>query len=152
MNPIVTTLIVLGILFVLLVVWARSAGRPGTLGLRDGQLAPCPDTPNCVSTGAEDPSQQMEAIAFTGTPEEARSRLLAVVRSMPRTRVITEGEDYLHVEFRTPVIGFIDDVEFLIDGDDGRIHFRSASRLGQSDFGVNRKRMEEVTRRFGGAD
>jgi uncharacterized protein (DUF1499 family) len=151
-NPILTSLIVLVILLVVTTLWARSAGRPDTLGTRDGKLAPCPSTPNCVSTRAEEESQRMDPLPFEGSAADARARLLQVVRSMPRTTVVTERDDYLHVEFRTPVIGFIDDVEFLIDGEARRIHFRSASRLGQSDLGVNRKRMEAVARRFAGSD
>jgi uncharacterized protein (DUF1499 family) len=133
---------------VAMMVWARNAPRPATLGLRDGQLAPCPPTPNCVATQGALPEQLMEPLPYQGTREEARQRLLAVVQALPRTTIIEDRPDYLHVEFRTPTIGFIDDVEFAFDDATQQIRFRSASRLGRGDLGVNRARMEEIQRRY----
>jgi uncharacterized protein (DUF1499 family) len=70
--------------------------------------------------------------------------ILAVVEKMQRTTVITQRENYLHVEYRTKM-GFVDDVEFYLDESTDTVHFRSASRIGYSDLGVNRKRMEEFS-------
>ena len=72
------------------------------------------------------------------------ARILRVVDKMERTTIITRREDYLHVEYRTKM-GFVDDVEFYLDAQTQTVHFRSASRVGYSDLGVNRKRMEEFT-------
>ncbi len=147
-RAVLWTLIVLAAGFLAVMVWARTAPTPRGLGLRDGRLAPCPDSPNCVSTEAADPAHAMEPIPYDGPPARARERLLAVIRATPRTRIARNDPDYLHVEFRTPVIGFIDDVEFRFDHRAGLIRFRSASRLGHSDLGVNRKRMEAVRTRY----
>lgn len=71
-------------------------------------------------------------------------RLKDVIRSLPRTQLVEENEGYLHYEFTSLLLRFVDDVEFLFDEGTKTIHFRSASRTGYSDFGVNRRRMEEI--------
>jgi len=116
------------------------------------RLAPCPRTPNCVSTEAPPgSSKRMDAIPYTGSLAEARARLLQVLRDYPRTRIVSDPglePHYLKAECRSKVFRFVDDVEFVLDDEAKRIHFRSASRLGRKDFGVNRKRMEEIRAAF----
>lgn len=143
-------LLVLAVLLIATVIWARSARRPSDLGVAGGRLAPCPSTPNCVETLAEDPDQRMDPIPYEGDIEDAQEQLLAVIRSIRRATIVESEPGYIWAEFRTPVIGFIDDVEFLLDEDEKVIHFRSASRLGYSDLGVNRRRMEELAALFAG--
>lgn len=75
-------------------------------------------------------------------------KLTAAIQSMPRRKIVIATENYLHVEFSSAIFRFVDDVEFFLDDATQTIHFRSASRLGYSDLGVNRKRMEEIRRRF----
>jgi uncharacterized protein (DUF1499 family) len=124
------------------------ASRPANLGARNGQLAPCPDTPNCVCTQATDEGHRIEPLAYDGTAEEAMARLKAALAALPRTRVVSETPDYLHAECTSLVFRFVDDVEFLIDRERKVIHFRSASRVGRSDLGVNRLRMEALRQAF----
>ncbi|HSF42235.1 MAG TPA: DUF1499 domain-containing protein [Thermoanaerobaculia bacterium] len=112
------------------------------------RLAPCPRTPNCVSTQAPLGPQHIEPIRYTGSLEEARERLLRVLREHPRTTLVREEPGYLKAECRSALFRFVDDVEFVFDDAGKWIHFRSASRLGRKDFGVNRKRMEEIRRAF----
>lgn len=121
---------------------------PVELGVRDNQLADCAATPNCVSTTATDESKRMPPIPFSGTPTEAMTKLKARLADMPRTTIVSESERYLHATQTSRLFRFIDDVEFLIEPDSGVIHFRSASRLGKSDLGVNRARMERFTSDF----
>lgn len=139
----IVAIVVLG--FVGMRVWAATAPTPSNLGVTNGQLAPCPTSPNCVTTQNGLPSQLMPPLNFTGSPAEAQTRLQAVVLAQPRATLITEREGYLHFEFRSAAIGFIDDVEFWIDAESQTIHFRSASRLGRGDGGVNRNRMQTIT-------
>lgn len=122
--------------------------RPSHLGMRDGRLAACPKSPNCVSTQAEDDGHRIDPIRYEGTLEEAKQKLLAVIGSMPRARIVSDEGAYIHAEFTSLIFRFVDDVEFLFDDAEKTIHFRSASRLGHSDLGVNRKRMEEIRKRF----
>jgi uncharacterized protein (DUF1499 family) len=112
------------------------------------RLAPCPRTPNCVSTQAPPGPKRMDPIPYAGPLAEARERLLRVLRAHPRTRLVREEPDFLKAECRSLVFRFVDDVEFVLDDTAKEIHFRSASRLGRRDFGVNRQRMEEIRRAF----
>jgi uncharacterized protein (DUF1499 family) len=112
------------------------------------RLAPCPRTPNCVSTQAPAGPQHMDPIPYTGPLAPARAKLLEVLRHHPRTRIVREEADSLKAECRSAFFHFVDDVDFVFDDAAKRIHFRSASRLGRKDFGVNRKRMEEISAAF----
>jgi uncharacterized protein (DUF1499 family) len=123
------------------------SGKPPTnLGVKEGKLAPCPGTPNCVSSQASDSDSEhkIEAIAYKSSPTEAMVKLKSVIQSLERTKIITETDDYLYAEFSTPLMGFVDDVEFYLDQNTNTVQVRSASRLGKSDLGVNRKRVETI--------
>jgi uncharacterized protein (DUF1499 family) len=135
---------------VTLALFSLFARRPSDLGARDGRLTPCPDTPNCVCTQATDDAHRIEPLAYDGTAEEAMARLKAALADLPRTRVVTETPDYLHAECTSLLFRFVDDVEFLLDRERKVIHFRSASRVGRSDLGVNRRRMEALRQAFSG--
>ena len=120
--------------------------RPASLGVHEGRLAPCPRTPNCVSSQA-DPADAVHYVApipFQGTPVAAMAAVRRAVESMPRATVVRHEPDYLYAEFRSRLMGFVDDVEFAYDDKAGLIQVRSASRLGRSDFGVNRERIEAI--------
>ena len=116
--------------------------------VEDGNLPPCPDKPNCVSTRSADPARRMEPLPFVGTREETRNRILEIVRGMKRSEVVQASDSTVHVLFRSRLFRFVDDVVFLLDGSERLVHFRSASRVGTYDFGVNRRRMEEISRRY----
>jgi len=120
--------------------------RPSYLGVHDGKLAPCPRTPNCVSSQADprDKTHYVAPIRFRGTPVQAMAAVRAAIERMPRATVVVHDPDYLYAEFRSRLMGFVDDVEFTYDDKVGVIQVRSASRLGRSDFGVNRRRIEAI--------
>ncbi len=118
--------------------------RPDQLGIRNGSLAPLPDSPNCVSSYASDESKRMDPIPLQGDAGSMIHRIVETVRRLPRTRIVTQTEDYLHVEFTSPIFRFVDDVEFLVDDKDKVVQFRSASRVGHSDLGANRRRMQKI--------
>jgi uncharacterized protein (DUF1499 family) len=115
-----------------------------TLGVHDGKLAPCPASPNCVSSQSNDKDHAVEPIPFTGTSSETMADLKKVLSGMPRARTVTATETYLHAEFTSALFRFVDDVEFWIDESARTVHLRSASRIGKSDLGVNRKRVEDL--------
>lgn len=121
---------------------------PASLGVVNGHLADCPPLPNCVCTQARDPAHQVEPLRFTDSPAEAMQRLKAILTDMPRTKIITSDDCYLRAECTSLVFRFVDDVEFLRDPATRTIHFRSASRVGKSDLGVNRRRMEAIRKKF----
>jgi uncharacterized protein (DUF1499 family) len=122
----------------------RRAPSPAGLGVNDGRLASCPSSPNCVSSQSDQPASSIDPLPFADAPETAITRLATLVESFPRTRRVQRTADYLHYEVRTLVCRFVDDVEFFADREAKVIHVRSASRLGYSDLGANRKRVEAI--------
>ena len=112
--------------------------RPDNLGVRDGRLAPCKRSPNCVSSQAAPSDREHYIAPIHGSMAAAR----AAVNAMPRTKIVEERGNYLYAEFRTKLLRYVDDVEFFFDGQ--VIQVRSCSRLGRRDFGVNRKRVEAL--------
>ncbi len=121
--------------------------RPANPGHSDGTLKECPDSPNCVSS-QEEGSHYIDPIRYSGSIKDAKSTLLEVLKNMKRTEVITNNDNYIHAECTSLVFRFVDDVEFYFDDNAKLIHVRSASRIGQSDLGVNRKRVEKIREMF----
>ena len=118
--------------------------RPMNLGVHDGKLAPCPASPNCVSSQSSDRDHSIEPLRYTGSPGEAMDRLQKIIIGMERSRIITETGSYIHAEFTSALFRFVDDVEFFLDERAAVIQVRSSSRIGYSDLGVNRKRIEDI--------
>jgi uncharacterized protein (DUF1499 family) len=118
--------------------------RPANLGVKDARLAACPSSPNCVSSDNADSSHRVPAFQLAMPPSEAWRALRATVANLPRTAIIAETDDYLHAECRSRFFGFVDDLELHVRPADKLIAVRSASRLGYSDLGVNRERVENL--------
>lgn len=125
-----------------------SGKRPNDLGVKNGRLKPPPASPNAVSSQAQDASHAIAPLSYTGSAVRAMDALVAVVEATPRTRVVSRTNDYLYAEYESALMGFVDDVEFWFEPNAKVIHVRSASRLGYSDFGVNRARIEDIRRKF----
>ena len=118
------------------------------VGLEKNGLRACPDKPNCVTSLGGDDAHSVAPILYLTNKEAAREKIKKILSDMDRTSVITDQADYLHVVFTSKVMRFKDDVEFWFPEKGNSIHIRSASRLGYSDLGVNRKRVEEIRKRF----
>lgn len=118
--------------------------RPNNLGVKEERLAPCPPSPNCVSSDADDPSHLVPAFHLAAPPPDGWRAARAAVASLPRTAIITETDNYLYVECRSAFFGFVDDLELHLRPEHNIIAVRSAARLGRSDFDVNRKRVETI--------
>lgn len=108
------------------------------------RLKSCPASPNCVCSDDASSEHNIAAFTLVAQPEKAWQALLAVVGEMPRTHVVAESADYLHVEFTSLVFRFVDDVEFQLRPDQNIMAVRSASRVGYSDLGANRQRVENI--------
>jgi len=121
-----------------------SGSRPENLGIVDSRLAPCPASPNCVSSDAVDPEHAVAAFALTAPAERAWPAARAAVAKLPRTRIVTQTADYLHAECESRIFGFVDDLELQLRAAEDLIAVRSASRLGYGDHGVNRRRVESL--------
>ena len=138
------------LVFCLAVLVGCTGKPPRDIGVKDGKLSPCPSSPNCVSSQspAGDEEHYIQPLTYSGSPESARAALISVIESMKRTKIITVTDDYIYAEFTSRLFRFVDDVEFYIDDSAKTIHVRSASRLGKSDLGVNRKRIETIRELF----
>lgn len=121
-----------------------SGMRPDHLGVVAGKLSPCPSTPNCVSSQSSDEQHYIKPISYQGEPHTAIAALASLINSQERTKIIAEENNYLYAEFASRWMGYVDDVEFLVNPTDKVIDIRSASRLGESDLGVNRQRIEQI--------
>lgn len=121
---------------------------PKNLGVKEGRLLDCPKSPNCVCTQASDAGHQMPPIPFNGSTAEAIRRLESAIASLSGTKIVDQSENYLRVEATSRIFRFVDDVELFVDSANHVIHFRSASRAGRSDLGVNRKRMQALREAF----
>ncbi len=121
-------------------------------GVSKGELAPCPESPNCVSSLEKEASHAIPPIEYVGTGRSGSMETMpSVMKTEKRCRIITvltEEPGYIHAEFRSFLFRFVDDTEFLFPADESVIHIRSASRVGYSDMGVNRKRVERLRERF----
>jgi uncharacterized protein (DUF1499 family) len=129
--------------------WSNNifAGTPPTnIGVTNGKLAACPATPNCVNSQApaSDSQHAIAPLPMSGDVPTTMATLKQVIQTMPNTNIIKETNTYLYVEFTSKLMRFVDDVEFDLDNDTKMIQVRSASRLGESDLGVNRQRIEAI--------
>ena len=110
----------------------------------EGVLAPCPASPNCVSSDAGDEAHRVDAISISGDVAAAWAAAREVVAALPRTTIVVSDDAYLHAECRSRLFRFVDDLELALRSERGEIAVRSASRIGHSDLGVNRARVEEI--------
>ena len=121
------------------------AGKlPTNLGVEALRLAPCPSSPNCVSSDAADSTHSIAAFALAMPAGDAWPAVRGALESLSRIEIIAETSDYLHAECTSAVFGFVDDLELHLRAAEGVIAVRSASRLGYSDLGVNRRRIEDL--------
>lgn len=137
----------LTILWLLFTVAGCSGTRP-ELGIVDGRLRPCPPSPNCVHSSAQDEGHLIQPLYYAGTSSAAWQHLTALIRDMEGAEIVSQTDTYLHAQYTSALFRFVDDVEFLLDAQNRKIEVRSASRLGYYDFGVNRRRLQEIRRRF----
>ncbi|TAE53617.1 MAG: DUF1499 domain-containing protein [Nostocales cyanobacterium] len=114
------------------------------LGINNDHLAPCPPSNNCVVSQNGDTTHSIDPISYDVDRDTAREKLLKVLTVVPRTEVVEQTDNYIHALSKSRIFKFIDDVEFYLPTDESVIHIRSASRVGESDLGVNRRRMEQI--------
>lgn len=120
------------------------AGERPELGIQNGELFPCPSTPNCVVSQDADKDHAIAPIPYTRSRDKARELLTKVLGVVPRTEIVAQQENYIRVKSTSRIMGFVDDTEFYLPEDKPVIHVRAAARLGESDLGVNRRRLEQI--------
>lgn len=122
--------------------------RPENLGVTNGKLADCPATPNCVVSQGADQDHAITPIAYTGDLSTAKDRLAAILSVVPRTKIVEQTDRYILAESESRLMGFVDDTEFYFPEDENVIQVRAAARMGESDLGVNRRRIEQIRLAF----
>lgn len=122
--------------------------RPDNLGVADGHLAGCPATPNCVVSQGADADHLVAPIVYEGDRETARKNLIDILGVVPRTKIVEQRDDYILAESESRLMGFVDDSEFYFPEGEKVIQVRAAARLGESDLGVNRRRIEQIRLAF----
>jgi uncharacterized protein (DUF1499 family) len=115
---------------------------PTHLGLKDGQLAPMPTKPNAVSSQTDVEDKKVEPLPFKATPEQTLEAVTAALTQLGGNEIQEQQSHYIYSVFTTPKMRYHDDVEIYLDNDAQLVHFRSQSRAGHSDMGVNRKRYD----------
>lgn len=120
---------------------------PENLGVTNGSFLACPESPNCVSSQSDvsDEKHYIEAISYQVSRPKMQLALEKYLLSTSKYRIVKSELGYLHTEVKSDLIGFIDDVEFYLPKDENVIHIRSASRVGFSDFDVNRNRVRQIS-------
>ena len=126
-------------IFSLLPFLKACAGEPPqNIGVQDGRLTACPESPNCVSSFESDAKHGIQPL------QASLRQVERVLLGLDEANIVESSDGYLYAEFTSRLMRYVDDVEFLEDSTAGVIHVRSASRLGYSDLGVNRKRIENI--------
>ena len=147
MHSIIFILIALFVISAVLLTALSCASNPPKVQLVDGRLKACPNSPNCVSSESDSPSSRVEPLTFQGLPEKAWGDLKETIRDMGG-EIQEEHDGYLWATFTTRLFRFVDDVELRMVSTNGIIHVRSGSRVGYSDLGVNRRRVEKLRTLF----
>jgi uncharacterized protein (DUF1499 family) len=119
-----------------------SGKRPDDMGIDPSGLRGCPKSPNCVSSEAKDETHAIEWFRLKGNPAASWPLIQYEIASMPRWTIVTATDTYIHVECKSRIFRFIDDLELYLNSSNGIISIRSASRVGYWDFGANRRRVE----------
>lgn len=149
MKTLIYSIVALIVLFgVILVALSIASRKQPELGLVDGRLQPCPASPNCVCSEYPGEASYIEPLAYTGSAQDAWSRLEQVIAGTGG-EVIARQDNYLRAVYQTPLLRFVDDVEFRLDQRQEVIQVRSASRVGRSDLGANRQRVARIREQFG---
>lgn len=136
--------VVIGLVLLGLFQLAYKSKNPPALGIEDNQLKACYAVTNCVNSAASDASA-IEPINFMVDPNTLWSKLPSIIESMDGT-ILQQDEHYFWLSFRSPVFGFVDDMELLLDADTKQIQVRAGARIGRSDFDKNRDRVETLRR------
>lgn len=131
-----------------LVMTFKNERTPEHIGVKNGKLAEVPSSPNAVSSTAEQSDKSVEPLPFQGTREETKQQLLKVLDTYENAEVVTKEENYIHAVFSSKRMKFKDDFELYLDEEKEVVEVRSAARVGYSDFDVNRKRYEEIKRKY----
>jgi uncharacterized protein (DUF1499 family) len=138
----------LTLVLILFIANGCSGKRPDEIGIVLSGLRGCPKSPNCVSSEAKDKRHAIESFHIKGDPSASWTLIQDEIASMPRWRIVKATNNYIHAECKSRIFRFIDDLELYLNPSNGIISIRSASRIGYTDFGTNRRRVEHLRSRL----
>lgn len=141
--------IIIAIVTLLIIfMFIKNNNMPRNIGVNKGSLAPMPNKPNAVSSQTDIMEKRVEPLKFIGDSDNSKKLIIESINQFKNMKIIKNEKNYLYVVFATDKMKYKDDVEFYFDEDKKIIHFRSASRVGYSDMGVNKKRYEEIKKLY----
>ncbi|MBP2640009.1 MAG: hypothetical protein H6Q66_960 [Firmicutes bacterium] len=132
---------------ILIYLFIKSLAAPENLGLKNGKLLELPASANAISSQTSDPGKRVEPFVFKENLEKTKETITKIAIAQGAT-LLKKEHSYFHFVYKAPIIPFRDDVEFFFDETTNLVHFRSASRVGYSDFGVNRDRYEKIKKMY----
>ena len=140
----------IGVLVVVVIIQmvVKNSIVPNDIGIVNGELAPLPKSPNCVSSYAIDSEKYVEPLPFVGDFEASKAKLLEVMARYGEMEIISDKGTYMHIVFTTGKMKYHDDIELLFDLTLNKINYRSASRIGYSDMGLNKERYSEIKKNY----
>lgn len=136
------------IVILIILMFVKNNKTPKSIGLKNGRLAPMSDKPNAVSSQTNVIDKRVEPLKFIGNLNNSKRLILDVINQFKNVTIIKNEKNYIYVVFASELMKYKDDVEFYFDENNKLIHFRSASRVGYSDMGVNRKRYDDIRKRY----
>ncbi len=139
-----TYVALIGYLMLLAIFFGCSGSRGERNTSASSGVLDCPDTPNCVSSLAKNPKYRVEPFVLKNDPQTSWYMIQKSIGSLPRTTIVTQNDTDIHAECRSMIFRFVDDLMLRLSPSQGIVHIRSASRTGYSDFGVNRRRVENL--------
>ncbi|MDH5711710.1 MAG: DUF1499 domain-containing protein [Gammaproteobacteria bacterium] len=142
--PLIKSISCYHLLIITMFLISCSGQRPNNLGIYNGHFSACSSSPNCVSSDAKDLVHKVPPFYIDATTPNLWKLTAQAIQNMPRTQIILQTDDYLHAECTSAFFGFVDDLELHLRTGEGIIAVRSASRLGYSDFGINKKRIDNL--------
>ncbi len=118
--------------------------QPMDIGVVNGIFSACPETPNCINSQAENEAQKIDGFLLNTKHPSSWKRLVDMVDKIPRSKITHQTGNYIHAEISSALWGFIDDLQLYLTASDNHVAIKSAARSGYTDFGVNRKRLENL--------
>ena len=138
----------IGSLIFVTILWGCSGSPAERHNSESSGFLDCPDTPNCLSSLAKNPKYRVEPFRLKKDPKTSWDIVKKTVELLPRTKVVSADNSDIHAECRSLIFRFVDDLTLHLTPSNGIIHLRSASRIGYSDLGVNRRRVETLRKKL----
>lgn len=118
------------------------------LGLENGKLRELPSKPNAVSTQTNQVDKQIQPLALKETLKQSKDAIKEALKSYGGIEIKEETENYIYAIATTDKMKYRDDIEIYFDEANKVIQYRSASRVGYSDMGLNKLRYEKISEHY----